>query len=50
MFRTGEKVGDIKKGEDGIFTVLTANNEYRARHVILALGRAGEPRKARSQR
>jgi len=42
---TGEKVGDIKKGEDGIFTVLTANNEYRARHVILALGRAGEPRK-----
>jgi len=42
---TGEKVADIKKGEDGIFTVLTANNEYRARHVILALGRAGEPRK-----
>ena len=42
---TGEKVGHIKKGEDGIFTVLTANNEYRARHVILALGRAGEPRK-----
>jgi thioredoxin reductase (NADPH) len=42
---TGEKVGDIKKGEDGIFTVLTTNNEYRARHVILALGRAGEPRK-----
>jgi len=42
---TGEKVGDIKKGEDGIFTVLTANNEYRARHIILALGRAGEPRK-----
>jgi len=42
---TGEKVGDIKKGEDGIFTILTANNEYRARHVILALGRAGEPRK-----
>jgi thioredoxin reductase (NADPH) len=43
---TGEKVADIKKGEDGsIFTVLTENNEYRARHVILALGRAGEPRK-----
>ncbi len=42
---TCEKVGDIKKGEDGIFTILTANNEYRARHVILALGRAGEPRK-----
>lgn len=43
--RTGEKVGDIKKGENGTFTVLTPNNEYRGRHVILALGRAGEPRK-----
>jgi thioredoxin reductase (NADPH) len=42
---TGEKVSDIKKGEDGIFTVLTANKEYGARNVILALGRAGEPRK-----
>jgi thioredoxin reductase/Pyruvate/2-oxoacid:ferredoxin oxidoreductase delta subunit len=42
---TGDKVGDIKRSEDGIFTVLTANHEYRARHVILALGRAGEPRK-----
>jgi thioredoxin reductase/ferredoxin len=42
---TGEKVDDIKKGEDDIFTVLTTNNGYRARHVILALGRAGEPRK-----
>jgi thioredoxin reductase (NADPH) len=42
---TGEKVEDIKKGDDKIFTVLTANNSYRTRHVILALGRAGEPRK-----
>src|SRR3984893_18498548 len=42
---TGEKVEDIKKGKDGIFTILTANNEYRARYVILALGRAGEPKK-----
>ena len=42
---TGEKVEDIKKGDDKIFTVMTANNSYRARHVILALGRAGEPRK-----
>jgi thioredoxin reductase (NADPH) len=42
---TGEKVEDIKKGEDAIFGVLTANNQYRARHVILALGRAGEPKK-----
>src|SRR5271169_3346908 len=42
---TGEKVEDIKKGEDGIFTVMTVNNQYRARAVILALGKAGEPRK-----
>ncbi len=42
---TGEKVEDIKKGEEGIFSVLTTNNRYQARHVILALGRAGEPRK-----
>lgn len=42
---TGEKVEDIKKGEDSIFTVTTATNQYRARAVILALGKAGEPRK-----
>jgi putative YpdA family bacillithiol system oxidoreductase len=42
---TGEKVEDIKKGEDNIFTVATVNNQYRARAVILALGRAGEPKK-----
>jgi thioredoxin reductase (NADPH) len=43
--RTGEKVEDIKKEPDGIFTVTTATNQYHARAVILALGRAGEPRK-----
>ena len=42
---TGEKVEDVKKGEDGIFTVVTVTNQYRTRSVILALGRAGEPRK-----
>ena len=42
---TGEKVDDVQKGPDGIFTVITATNQYRARAVILALGRAGEPRK-----
>lgn len=42
---TGEKVDDIKKGEDGIFTVTTINNQYRSRAVILALGRNGTPRK-----
>lgn len=42
---TGEKIEDIKSGDDGIFTVSSATNEYRARAVILALGKAGEPRK-----
>jgi thioredoxin reductase (NADPH) len=42
---TGEKVEDIKRGEDDIFTVVTGTNQYRSRNVILALGRAGEPRK-----
>ena len=42
---TGEKVEDIGKLGEGTFTVTTANNQYRARAVVLALGRAGEPRK-----
>jgi thioredoxin reductase (NADPH) len=42
---TGEKVEDVKKSENGIFTVATVNNQYRSRAVILALGRAGEPKK-----
>ena len=42
---TGKKVDDIKKGTDGIFTITTANTRYRARSVVLALGRAGDPRK-----
>jgi thioredoxin reductase (NADPH) len=42
---TGEKVDGIKQGEDGIFTVMTATNQYRSRAVVLALGRAGTPRK-----
>ncbi|HLV88013.1 MAG TPA: NAD(P)-binding domain-containing protein [Candidatus Sulfotelmatobacter sp.] len=42
---TGEKVEDIQKGEDDIFTIVTGTNQYRSHAVILALGRAGEPRK-----
>jgi len=42
---TGEKVEDIQKEPDRIFTVTTGTNQYRARTVILALGRAGDPRK-----
>jgi thioredoxin reductase (NADPH) len=43
--RTGEKVEEIQRGADGIFTVSTATNHYRAQTVVLALGRTGTPRK-----
>jgi putative YpdA family bacillithiol system oxidoreductase len=43
--RTGQKVDDIKRGEDGVFTVTTQDSKYRAHAVILALGRSGTPRK-----
>jgi thioredoxin reductase (NADPH) len=43
--RAGEKVEDIQKGPDGIFTVTTTKGQYRSHAVILALGRAGTPRK-----
>jgi len=43
--RTGEKVQNITKGPDEIYTVLTADHQYRARAVVLALGRTGTPRK-----
>jgi len=42
---TQEKVENIAKGADGVFSVKSANNEYRARSVILALGKTGTPRK-----
>jgi thioredoxin reductase (NADPH) len=44
-FRSGEKVQEIKKGEDGIFTVMTAKGLYRAHTVVLAIGKGGSPRK-----
>lgn len=40
-----DKVENITKGSDGVFTVSSARQQYRARAVVLALGRAGEPRK-----
>ncbi|HWC18254.1 MAG TPA: NAD(P)-binding domain-containing protein, partial [Terriglobales bacterium] len=43
--RAGEKVEDVKRSADGTFTVMTTKNQYRARAVVLALGRAGTPRK-----
>ncbi len=43
---TGEKVENIEKEADELFTLTTAiHNQYRARAVILALGRTGTPRK-----
>src|SRR5919108_2402547 len=43
--RQGEKVEDIKKEQDQIFTVTTPKSQYRARNVVLALGKSGSPRK-----
>jgi putative YpdA family bacillithiol system oxidoreductase len=42
---TNESVQDVRRGVDGIFRVVTDKGEYRARGVVLALGRAGTPRK-----
>lgn len=42
---TCDKVENITKGSDGVFIVSSARQQYRARAVVLALGRAGEPRK-----
>ncbi|MGJ5814827.1 NAD(P)-binding domain-containing protein [Paludibaculum fermentans] len=43
--RTGESVEDVRRGDDGVFTVATSKGQHRARAVVLALGRAGIPRK-----
>jgi thioredoxin reductase/Pyruvate/2-oxoacid:ferredoxin oxidoreductase delta subunit len=43
--RTGEKVEEIKKEPDGIFTVVTTKGQYRSHAVILGLGKAGIPLK-----
>jgi thioredoxin reductase (NADPH) len=43
--RGGEKVEDIRKGSDGIFTVTTNKGQYRSHGVVLCLGRSGTPRK-----
>jgi thioredoxin reductase (NADPH) len=44
-FRKGEKVEDIKKAEDGVFTVVTTKSQYRSHAVVLALGKGGSLRK-----
>ncbi len=42
---TREKVEDVRQASDGTYTVVTTRTSYRARAVILALGRTGAPRK-----
>src|SRR5271169_3085909 len=44
-FRRGEKVDDIKTGEDGLFTLVTDKGQYRSHAVVLAIGKSGSPRK-----
>jgi thioredoxin reductase len=43
--RSGEKVDNIQRDADGVYTVTTSKATYRARAVVLALGRTGTPRK-----
>ena len=43
--RTHEKVEQIRREPDGIFTIETTKGRYRAWTVVLALGRRGTPRK-----
>jgi thioredoxin reductase/Pyruvate/2-oxoacid:ferredoxin oxidoreductase delta subunit len=43
--RTHDRVDGISRGPDGLFTVASAKGSVRARHVILAIGRRGTPRR-----
>ncbi len=43
--KTSERVENIRKEGDAVFTIETIKGRYRARAVILALGRRGTPRK-----
>lgn len=43
--RTGEEFSGVALDEDGAFAVRATGGEYRARHVCLALGRRGTPRR-----
>ncbi len=42
--RTHEKVMDVR-GANGLFEVVSAKTTYNTRHVVLALGRRGTPRR-----
>ncbi|HKS82389.1 MAG TPA: NAD(P)-binding domain-containing protein [Candidatus Acidoferrales bacterium] len=45
QLRKSEKVTDIQRSPDGVFTTTTSRSQYRSRAVTLAMGRAGSPRK-----
>jgi thioredoxin reductase (NADPH) len=42
---TSTGVEKVEKLPDGLFAIRTANDEFRSRAVVLAVGRAGTPRK-----
>ncbi len=44
QIRTNERVESVQKNSAG-FHVVTPKGDYRARHVVLALGKRGSPRK-----
>lgn len=43
--RTQERVEQIALGDDGLFSLQTPKDSYRALSVVLAIGRRGSPRK-----
>jgi len=43
--KTFERVDTIVKDGDGVFNVTTTKGTYKARYIVLALGRRGTPRK-----
>jgi thioredoxin reductase/NAD-dependent dihydropyrimidine dehydrogenase PreA subunit len=43
--RTGQRVADVRRRDDGAFEVATAVASHRARSVVLAMGRRGTPRR-----
>ncbi len=45
QLRLGERVTALDRSDADVFNIRTAVGEHRARHVLLALGRRGTPRK-----
>ncbi|HEX8925641.1 MAG TPA: NAD(P)-binding domain-containing protein [Terriglobales bacterium] len=43
--RTGENVEQVQRDENGIFRVKTDRTQYSAKAVVLAMGRAGTPKR-----